>query len=77
MHRQSLPCTSPLHSLYMNRRLVLSTQDYKDKKVVIKGCGDIPVPVNAYTQIASLLRPVVKSMMYGEPCSTVPLYKAR
>lgn len=63
--------------LFVEQISRLNPQDYKDQKVVIKGCGDIPVPVNAYIQIARLLRPVVKSMMYGEPCSTVPLYKAR
>lgn len=49
--------------------------DYTDARVVIKGCGDLPVPKSAYVQITSLLRPVAKSIMYGEPCSTVPLYK--
>lgn len=49
--------------------------DYKDARVVIKGCGNLPVPKAAYVQITSLLRPVAKSIMYGEPCSTVPLYK--
>lgn len=53
----------------------LNINDYKDARVVIKGCGDLPVPKSAYVQITSLLRPVAKSIMYGEPCSTVPLYK--
>lgn len=48
---------------------------FQDAKVVIKGCGDLPVPTYAYTEITRLLRPVVASLMYGEPCSTVPLYK--
>ncbi len=50
-------------------------EQYKDARVVIKGCGDINVPKNAYVQITNKLKPFVKSMMYGEPCSTVPLYK--
>jgi hypothetical protein len=51
--------------------------DYTDKRVVIKGCGDTPIPDFAYVDITTKLRPVVKSLMYGEPCSTVPVYKKR
>ena len=50
---------------------------YAGARVVIKGCADIDVPVSAYVEITSLLTPVVKSMMYGEPCSTVPIYKKK
>jgi hypothetical protein len=53
----------------------INIDDYKDARVVIKGCGDLPVPKGAYVEITRLLRPVAKSIMYGEPCSTVPLYK--
>ncbi|MGB0525370.1 MAG: DUF2480 family protein [Flammeovirgaceae bacterium] len=49
--------------------------EFEDRPVVVKGCGDIPVPTSAYVEISRLLRPVAKSIMYGEPCSTVPLYK--
>ena len=48
---------------------------YKDAKVVVKGCSKFPVPVSAYVEISRLLRPLAQSIMYGEPCSTVPLYK--
>ena len=51
--------------------------EFKDKKVVIKGCSKYDVPASAYVDIARLLQPVVSSLMYGEPCSTVPLYKAK
>lgn len=52
-------------------------QEYTDKRVVIKGCGDITIHESAFVAITSRLRPVVKSLMYGEPCSTVPVYKKR
>ncbi|MGL4597810.1 MAG: DUF2480 family protein [Bacteroidia bacterium] len=48
---------------------------YADARVVVKGCGDKPVPKSAYVELTRLLRPHVKSIMYGEPCSTVPIYK--
>jgi hypothetical protein len=50
---------------------------YQDKKVVIKGCGDINIPDVAYFEITKILYPVIKSIMYGEPCSTVPIYKRK
>jgi hypothetical protein len=54
----------------------LDLEAYKQKKIVVKGCSKLPVPLSAYTHIASRLRPVVASLMFGEPCSTVPLYKS-
>ncbi|TXD50236.1 MULTISPECIES: DUF2480 family protein [unclassified Polaribacter] len=53
----------------------LPIHEYKDARIVIKGCGDLPVPNAAYVEITRLLRPVAKSIMYGEACSMVPLYK--
>jgi hypothetical protein len=53
----------------------IDAEEYRDAKVVVKGCGNIPVPTYAYVAIMQKLLPVVSSVMYGEPCSTVPLYK--
>lgn len=50
---------------------------YQDQRVVIKGCADKPVPVNAYVLLTARLMPVVKSLMYGEPCSTVPVFRRK
>lgn len=51
------------------------SEQYRDARVVIKGCGDKPVPKTAYIELTRVLQPVVKSIMYGEPCSTVPVHK--
>lgn len=53
----------------------ININEYKDARIVIKGCGKLPVPLAAYVEITRLLTPVAKSIMYGEACSTVPLYK--
>ncbi len=61
--------------LYTEILSKIDINNYKDARVVIKGCGNLPIPKSAYVHITSLLRPLAKSIMYGEPCSTVPLYK--
>ena len=50
---------------------------FADKRVIIKGCGEKDIQPYAYEALASHLLPVVKSLMYGEPCSTVPIYKRK
>ncbi len=51
--------------------------EYTDKRVVVKGCGERFVPASAYIKITSILQPFAKSIMYGEPCSTVPIFKRK
>ena len=55
----------------------LPLAEFIDKRVVIKGCGELPIGEAAYMEVTKLLRPVAKSIMYGEPCSTVPIYKKK
>lgn len=50
--------------------------EYTDKRVIVKGCGDLPITNAAYLEVVNLLKPHVKSLMFGEACSSVPVYKA-
>jgi hypothetical protein len=62
-------------SMFQKALSAIDINEFIDKKVVIKGCGNYPVPEYAYGEITRRLLPVVSSIMYGEPCSTVPVYK--
>jgi hypothetical protein len=55
----------------------LDMSGFTDKRVVVKGCGETPIPDFIYMEITKRLRPHVKSIMYGEPCSTVPVFKKK
>jgi hypothetical protein len=55
----------------------LNIEQYRNQRIVIKGCGDVEVPASAYVELTKKLSPVVKSLMFGEPCSTVPIYKKK
>ncbi len=55
----------------------IDSSTFTDQRVVVKGCGDTPIGESAFIAITQKLRPVVKSIMYGEPCSTVPVYKKK
>ena len=63
--------------IFLRNIKAINSNDFLDKRVVIKGCGDLGVGPFAYLEITQKLRPVVKSIMYGEPCSTVPIYKKK
>ena len=52
-------------------------EQYSGQRIVLKGCGDTQVPVSAYVELTKKLTPIVKSIMFGEPCSTVPIYKRK
>ncbi len=61
--------------LFLKNLLKINASDFLDKRVVVKGCGEKKIPEIAYVEITKILRSVAKSIMYGEPCSTVPIYK--
>lgn len=63
--------------LLLNNISQISTEEFADKRIVIKGCGELPVDEAAYLKATKILRPVAKSIMYGEPCSTVPIFKKK
>lgn len=54
----------------------LDVEPYRGARVMVKGCSKLPVPLNAYVELAAKLLPSVKSLMFGEPCGAVPLFKA-
>ncbi|PQB05622.1 DUF2480 family protein [Aureitalea marina] len=64
-------------SLYQSIISTIDPDPYRDKPVIIKGCSHKPVPEEAYLMLANHLQPVARSIMYGEACSSVPLYKRK
>ena len=63
--------------LFIQNIDAININEFADKRIVIKGCDETPIADFAYMEITKRLLPVVKSIMYGEPCSTVPVYKKR
>ncbi len=61
--------------LFFDAITSIDPEEYRDARVVVKGCSKHPVPTAAYVEITRKLQPVVQTLMFGEPCSTVPLYK--
>lgn len=66
-----------LKQLFLKNIDAINIDEYLEKRVVIKGCGNLPVGEYAYMEITKRLRPVAKSIMYGEACSTVPIFKKK
>ncbi|MCK5401392.1 MAG: DUF2480 family protein [Flavobacteriaceae bacterium] len=64
-------------SIYQDVIFGLNVSEFKDKPIIIKGCSNKPVPKNAYILLTSKLLPVAKSIMFGEACSSVPLFKRK
>jgi len=62
-------------ALFQKALSEIDLKKYENAKVVVKGCGDLYIPNFAFVELSRILSPVVQSIMYGEPCSTVPIYK--
>ncbi len=63
--------------LYERALSKLDMEAYRDQRVVVKGCGDVPIPESAFVKFTTQLSKVAKSILYGEPCSTVPVFKRK
>ncbi|MFN8308374.1 MAG: DUF2480 family protein [Chitinophagales bacterium] len=71
-------CSPPAHAkeVFLYRQIArITAEDYRDKRVVVKGCGDDAIDAAAFVYVAQQLTPVVRALSYGEPCSMVPVYK--
>lgn len=63
--------------LFLKKIASIDVNEFSDQRVVVKGCGDVAIGNFAYLEITRILKPVAKTIMYGEPCSTVPIYKKK
>jgi hypothetical protein len=63
--------------LFLKNLQSINVEQFADQRIIIKGCGDEPIDNAAYTEITKLLRPIAKSILYGEACSNVPIYKKK
>lgn len=67
-----------LETVLFERALAqLDPETFRDQRVVVKGCGDVAIPESAFVKFTVMLSKVAKSIMYGEPCSTVPVFKRK
>ena len=64
-------------SLFKQALDKIDWEKYSNAKVVIKGCSKVEVPVSAYVEATNRLRAIASSIMFGEPCSTVPVFKKK
>lgn len=65
------------NALYIESLSQLDYSEYADKRVIVKGCSQYPVPEMAYSYLVQKIKSYTKSLMFGEACSTVPLYKRK
>jgi hypothetical protein len=63
--------------LFLKNLQSINVEQFAEQRIIIKGCGDEPIDNAAYTEITKLLRPIAKSILYGEACSNVPIYKKK
>lgn len=63
--------------LFLKNIDAIDVNEFAGQRIVVKGCGDVNIESFAYAEITKVLVPVVKSIMYGEPCSTVPVFKKK
>lgn len=78
VYAKDVACSSVEHApeIFLYRNMAkLNMDDFKDKRVIVKGCGDRKIPEAAFVQMAEQLSKVVRSLIYGEACSSVPVYK--
>lgn len=66
-----------IHELILREINSLNIETYQDGRIIIKGCSDIPFPAFAMVTLMKRLQPIAKSIMYGEPCSAVPVFKRK
>ena len=78
VHAKDVACSSLEHApeIFLYRNLAkLNAEDFNNQRVIVKGCGERKIPEAAFVQIAEQLSKVVRSLMYGEACSSVPVFK--
>jgi hypothetical protein len=71
------PKTTLESKLLLDAIAAIDLKEYQDGRIIIKGCADVHQPEVAMSELVRKLQPVAKSIMYGEPCSTVPVFKRR
>ena len=79
-YAKDIACTHPDHAaeIFLYRKIAaLDMHHFQDKAVIVKGCANRPIPEAAFAQITQQLTGVVRSLMYGDACSSVPIYKKK
>jgi hypothetical protein len=63
--------------LYQQKLNSIDWEQYRNAKIVVNGCSKVEVPISAYVDVTNHLRPIASSIMFGEACSTIPLFKSK